>query len=303
MVVKQSGAAAHWVQIRKVGVPLMKALTAGQIKALIVLLGDEDQQTAQVARENLLREGEAARPHLEEAREAPDPRVRGRVRAVLEELRLERLRQRLARYAAAPDDQLDLEEGALLLAEYEYPELDHASVRSQLDGLADQARHQMAGAETPIAQATVLSQHLFHRLGFRGDIGQYYHPDNSFLNRVIERRIGIPITLSLLFILVGRRLGLNVQGVAMPGHFIVQLSAADGPRYLDPFNQGQLLTRSDCVAFLLNNGFGFQDSYLNPASVRRILIRMLTNLVQLYTQREELSRVAHVSGFLELLRR
>ena len=126
---------------------------------------------------------------------------------------------------------------------------------------------------------------MFQRIGFTGNTDDYYNPDNSFLNRVLETRRGIPITLSLLYLETGTRLGLNCYGVGLPGHFLVGLEELD--LYLDPFNIGLLLSAADCrrqVEDHFGSQLEWEDRFLSPYSKRDILFRMLTNLKYNYLQ-------------------
>jgi regulator of sirC expression with transglutaminase-like and TPR domain len=145
------------------------------------------------------------------------------------------------RLMAEPDAAVDLGLAALLIARQEYPTLDSALYLAQLDSMALELRQRGADAGDEIAAIQALNRYLFQELGFRGNQQDYFDPRNSFLNDVLDRRLGIPITLSLIYLEVGRRLGLRLQGVAFPGHFLVKLPLRDGEVILDPYAQGASL--------------------------------------------------------------
>src|SRR6185369_6933648 len=147
----------------------------------------------------------------------------------------------LARNPQAP---LDLAEVALGLARDEYADLDVDAYLGQLNAMAHEARRLVRG---PLeSQVNGLCRYLFHDMGFRGNVKEYYDPRNSYLNQVLERRTGIPIALSAVVMAVGRRVGLEVEGVGLPGHFVVKIAEGNHEVLVDPFHGGRLLTETDC---------------------------------------------------------
>src|SRR5438270_5821855 len=143
-----------------------------------------------------------------------------------------------------PDAPLDLAECALTLARDEYPELDVEAYLAELDGMAREAQGYLGGSlESRVAG---LCRYLFHEMGFRGNTQAYYDPRNSYLNDVLDRRTGIPITLSAIAIAVGNRAGMAVVGVGLPGHFIAKARAGSIEVLFDPFHGGRMLTTDQC---------------------------------------------------------
>ena len=202
-------------------------------------------------------------------------------------------RQIFERMALTRFEEMALDEAALLVAQEEYRELDPASVTRHLDGFADNARQRIDRETSPYGIANALSDYLFEEQRFRGNDEDYYSPRNSFLNDVIERRLGIPITLSLIYIEVARRIGVVVQGVGMPGHFIVRLESGEDRILIDPFRRGMILSDDDCVTLMVNSGApadGFDPSSAAPASTPDIVYRMLNNLKQIYLSAHDYPR-------------
>jgi regulator of sirC expression with transglutaminase-like and TPR domain len=204
-------------------------------------------------------------------------------------------------YARASDDRLDLLTGALLIARDAHPGLDFAQQRARLDELAlPLASHRLAGMP-PTVQARVLSDYLYVVCGFHGARADYYDPKNSFLNEVLDRKVGIPITLAVVYIEVARRLGVDALGVGFPGHFLVRLGASsrdagaerNEPVIVDPFNQGRLLSAGALSALLVRSNVRvpLSDDMLAPARTRHIVARMLMNLRGIYTSRGDSSRL------------
>jgi regulator of sirC expression with transglutaminase-like and TPR domain len=177
---------------------------------------------------------------------------------------------RFVELVARPEDSIPLDEGALLIAAHAYPDLDVAAQLRRLDAVADAC---------PAATLGGLSGHLFGDCGFAGNVREYQDPRNSYLNDVLDRRLGIPISLSVLTIEVGRRLGLPLAGVGMPGHFLVR-HLGDPPVLLDPFGGGRLLEDSEAEALFRSlGGTGpFLPQFLDTVGPRAILARMLGNL-------------------------
>lgn len=187
-----------------------------------------------------------------------------------------------AHYMRLPDDQVDLAVAALLIAEEEFPGLDVAGYMEQVDRLADHVRKRLPrrGEKQAAVVISHLRSELFDVEGFSGDEDDYYNPRNNYFNQVLDRKRGIPITLSILYIEVARRLGLELQGVGFPGHFLVKHVMEGTQIVMDPFFGGRTLDLED-LRDLLRNVADREDmdpSYLEPVPKREILARTLRNL-------------------------
>ena len=268
-----------------------------ELRSLVDLLDDEDSPSLALVHERILGLGEAVIPYLEEAHDRLGPRLRPRLDSLVTELRFRSLEEAVARLAAAPDP--DLEEGAFLLGRIERPRLDPAPYRRWLGDVA--AEVQRTSAAEPYLRLLRLNHVLFSEMGFKGNSARYYDPANSFLDRVIETRLGLPITLSTLVMLLGRRLGLALEGAGLPGHFMVRFAACGGAYFLDAFNRGRILTRAQCRQSLLSSGYVFREEYLKPVKSRDILARMMRNLLSVYQRGGQTERARQVSALVELL--
>lgn len=179
----------------------------------------------------------------------------------------------------------------MLVAEYlTRLAVDIPSYLVMLDRMAEETEPLVRASNTDLEVIDTLNQFMFEDMKFSGNAANYYHPDNSFLNKVLELRTGIPISLSLVYLEVGQRLGLPLWGIGMPGHFIVGYGSPADPIYIDVFNRGRLLSEDDCLAMCQiseANRFSFKDQYLKPATKKAILFRMLLNLKQIYVGWEE----------------
>ena len=185
---------------------------------------------------------------------------------------------------SAPREQLNLAEAALVLAREEYPQIDIAAYLSRIDALAATLRQRLRADIPASEKLALLCRYLFDELGFSGNTADYYDPRNSYLNEVLDRKLGIPITLSVLFIEVGRRLGLPLSGVSFPGHFLVKCALRDGAVIVDTYAKGASLGIKDLQKRLrvLSGGVDVAPEavmrLLTVAPPADILARMLRNL-------------------------
>ena len=212
----------------------------------------------------------------------------------------------LARFAEALDREgIALDHVTLLIGEWDSPGLDVERYRRRLDQIAATVEKAIETQhESSVDRALVISDVLFTRMGFRGNAEDYYDPRNSFLGQVLERRLGIPISLSVLFLEIARRVGVLAQGVNFPGHFLVRVAAEDSWRFLDPFAAGRLLSTADLEALLRQSagpGATLEPSLLSAATKRQIVSRMLVNLAGIYGKNGDLPRSLAVLERLAVL--
>ena len=205
---------------------------------------------------------------------------------------------------AADSDDLDLTQMALLIALSEYPNLDLQLEQQSLDSLASAAAHRLDEEREPLARANILSEYLFDEVGFRANQENYYDPRNSYLNEVIERRLGIPITLSLLYMEVGKRLEMDLEGVGMPGHFLVRVKSSQEDILVDPFNRGIILSEQECARRLqqiVGDTVAWDKRYVAGVSDRQLITRILRNLGAIYAAANDYERVSRVDEWINAL--
>ena len=197
---------------------------------------------------------------------------------------------------AGPEEEIDLAEAALVLAAGEYRDLDIDAYLKRLDEMAATLKRRLRPDISTSEAIISLNHYLFEELGFAGNAEEYYDPRNSFLNEVLDRKLGIPITLSVLYIEVGRRIGLPLHGVSFPAHFLVKCALRDGAIVLDPYAKGASLGLDDLRQRLtaLRNGIELEPavvkSMLAVAGKREILVRMLRNLKGIHLHQNELDK-------------
>ena len=207
-----------------------------------------------------------------------------------------------------PDDKIDLGRAALAIAQEEYPTLDIQTYLERLDQLAAVVRDRSAGENSPYRLIASLNYVLFTQEGYRGNHDDYYDPRNSFLNDVIERRIGIPIAVSVLYMEVARRADLRLHGVGFPGHFLVRYAGDEGeivPEIvIDPFDKGEVRTTEE-LQEMLDRLYGgkvrLQPEFLSRVSNRQIIQRMLANLKAIYVREENFHKAVSVVERLVIL--
>jgi len=209
---------------------------------------------------------------------------------------------------ARNDEDIELARACLQVAEDAYPGLDVDGYVGEIERFAGRLRARLVPPVSDEDRVIALNEFLFGDLGFRGNAGDYYDPRNSYLNEVLDRRTGIPITLSVLYLEIGRRIGLPLEGVSFPGHFLVRLPMRGGTLVIDPFaggvpqSAGELRERLKRVIPRVAgaNAGGVPvadlplDQFLEPANKRQILARLLRNLKGVYRERNEPGRLLEV---------
>ena len=184
------------------------------------------------------------------------------------------------------DERIDLLRAALTIARTEYPDLDFEGYGARIEELARRVKRLVPDLGDPSESIAALNRVLFEEEGFRGNREDYYDPRNSFLSDVLDRKLGIPITLAVVYMEVARRVGFPLVGVGMPGHFLLKHYDVDGREILiDPFNRGSILTANDCqqrLDELYDGQMRLQPQFLMAVSRRQVLVRMLNNLKSIY---------------------
>jgi regulator of sirC expression with transglutaminase-like and TPR domain len=209
------------------------------------------------------------------------------------------------RALAREDARIDLAQACLMIAQDAYPGLEVERYLGEIERMGLQLRGRLPGAGGAEESVVALNQFLFEELGYRGNTDDYYDPRNSYLNDVIDRKTGIPITLSILYMELGRRVGLPLEGISFPGHFLVRLRLRGGTLVLDPFAGGAPQSEVELRERLQRvvppgAGAGVPlaelplDDFLEPASKRQILSRVLRNLKAIYREADNPERMLQV---------
>lgn len=278
-----------------------ETLSKRQREALISLLSDEDPAVYQTVRAKLISFGAVACDWLRPHTLSSEATLRRRAQEIVHYLARRKADERFLQFCAHRSQDLDIEEGAWLLAQTQYPEFNIEAYRALLDSYAAELREQIHAAAHAEAILLAINQYLFQKLGFSGNERNYYDPDNSYLNRVVDQRAGNPISLCTVYLLVARRLKLPITGIGLPGHFVCRYQSSTYEAYIDCFNRGRLLSKADCMKFLVLSRHRLQEGYLAPMSPRRMLVRMCGNLHQIYLHHELVDEIARFDRYLKAL--
>jgi len=211
---------------------------------------------------------------------------------------------RFADAVRKPDAEIDLAEAALAFASAEYPDLDIPHHLERIDGLALAARRTMPPGITDLERTRRVAAFLFEEMGFHGNRDEYYDARNSYLNEVLDRRLGLPITLSVLFIEVAQRAGIELHGVALPAHFLVKFQDGAEEVFFDPFHRGRELTEQGCieqVAEVMGRPVRLGPAVFARCPRKGILRRMLNNLRVVHLNAKDLPRAVRTIEMLLIL--
>ena len=273
-----------------------------QISHLIKLLDDRDDFVHTRVREELIALGEDALPFLHIASGGENPVIRVSAQEIARAIFPKQLEEKFRHLSlASRGKDLDLEAGMLILAEFAHPDVDPASVRSQLDRLAAEFSERLQDNRTPQDIVKLLANFLFNEKKFAGNRENFFDADNSYIHTVLERKAGIPISLSAICILIAKRLNLPIVGVGLPGHFIVKYDAPGSAILFDPFYKGRVLTREQCAQRVQSLGRQFEEHYLGSCTHREILVRMINNLIMIHNNAHEEQKARQLTEYIHIL--
>ncbi|MDZ4816798.1 MAG: transglutaminase-like domain-containing protein [Verrucomicrobiota bacterium] len=247
-------------------------------ESLATLLRDDDPSVITLVKEQLYEQGLEDIVTLRGMSGSGDILVDQHLNEVIARIEHELFQEEFLLYCHGFPLDGDLEDACWKLAKLSFTGSDEKQGRKLLDEWAGVVNIRLSQAKDTLAGINILADFLTRDLGFKGNTQNYYHTDNNYINRVLETRCGIPISLSLIYLLIGRRLNLPLKGIGMPGHFICAWNNV----YFDPFKGGKVLHREECVNLCKEFGYTFQDHYLNPISNKFILARMINNLQYVY---------------------
>jgi regulator of sirC expression with transglutaminase-like and TPR domain len=217
-------------------------------------------------------------------------------------MNLDPLYQDFARTIQQPD--IDLARAALQIARFEYPRLSIEPYLHKLDRMADEIRERLPEGFYPLKIIQTINRYLFDDLQFIGNTEDYYDPRNSYLNDVIDRRTGIPITLSIVYLEIARRIDFPMVGIGLPGHFIIRPNFEEAGIFVDPFHRGEILFEQDCadrLSQIYQQPVKLEAHFLTTVSEHQILVRMLTNLKYIYLNGQRWEKTIETIDLLLLL--
>ncbi len=270
-----------------------------QRDALIRLLRDDDPATVELIKEQLTTSGPSVLDDLRELLSTDDQKVSLHVTEMIRQIESQQAHANFAAYCRQFGENDSLEEASWLLAGTMIPGFEAQSYRAKLDAWGRQFKLLIESAISDRERVEILGKFMAENLSFRGNADDYYNPRNSFLPMVIDTRSGIPITLSLLTMLIAGRAGMEVEGVNLPGHFIARHKEV----FFDPFHQGKILSLADCREILERQNMEIEAAHFETATKHHILVRMLANLLFIYERQNDPDMQALIFGWLGALDR
>lgn len=276
------------------------------LSALIELLEDPDKEVYKTVKNELVDLGTNIIPNLEEAWEKNfDSLIQDRVEEIIHEIQFKSLLNELKLWISSPKDIL---EGWMIISRYQYPELKKESFESTLTNIINEAHLAIENCNSDLEKISALNTIIFSRYRFRGNVKNFHSPENSFINDVIDNRKGNPLSLSIIYMHISRKIGLPVCGINMPKHFIVGFESEHNfdidsiKFYINPFSKGTMLNRQDLETFLKREKIKESSKYFSPCGNKEILKRLINNLLHSYTYRSKKEKAEEMVKFLQLFK-
>lgn len=276
-------------------------LNERQKTALISLLADDAPAVHATVRAKLLSFGPVASEWLQPYLLHNDPTLRRHAREIVDHFARQNADTQFLSFCLKQGEEFDVEEAVWLLAKTQYPNINIPAYMALLDEYAADLRGEIDRYDSAEQIVAVINEYLFAKLGFIGNEQDYYAPENSYLNCVMDRRTGNPLSLCLVYMFIAKRLELPIAGIGLPGHFICRYQSSVDEVFIDAFNRGKLLSKADCVKYLVHMNHTLQEGHLVPVSARRILLRTCANLHQIYAQLEKEPEISRLQRYLVAL--
>jgi regulator of sirC expression with transglutaminase-like and TPR domain len=253
-----------------------------QREAIIRLLKDSDPETVNLTKQQLVQGGAGAIPDLRDLLSTDDQQVALHVREILTEIEIRHAKAAFEEICGRISGLVDLEQACWYLAQIFEPGVNVESYQKTIDSWSRVLRERLAPCRSDTSRAVAMAQFFGKDLRLRGNEDDYYNARNSLLPCVMDSKLGIPISLSLLYMIVGRRASIVIEGINLPGHFVVRHDSV----LLDPFHEGRILTTDDCAQILSYQNRTLHQEHLQTAHPKLILIRMLANLLYILQQEQ-----------------
>ncbi len=271
-----------------------------EIKALVALLDDEDQEILEHVEDKIMSYGDAIIPFLEQEWEINfNPDVQKRLEDLIHSLQFESLKSRLKEWHLKGEH--DLLEGMWLVATYQYPDLSLEGLRRQLEQIYYEAWLEFKADAHPFDQVKILNSVIFGKLKFRANTKNFHAPANSMINVVLETHKGNPISLCVLYMLVAQRLKLPVYGVNLPSLFILTYKSEERQFYINAFNRGLIFSKQDIDNYLQQSKLQFLEMFYQPCGHADIIRRVLRNLIVSFEKLKDFDKADEVKLLLEIV--
>ncbi|MCX6136866.1 MAG: transglutaminase-like domain-containing protein [Ignavibacteriales bacterium] len=272
-----------------------------EVKSLIKLLDDDDDSIYRIALDRLVEKGEDVLPYLRLASATADTAHERKIEAAFSSITDEILKNLLREFRRKSAGDVDLERGSFLIALHGYPQESMGPYVDLLNSFAIDLDQRLTGITDHADIVDQINNFFIGEKKFVGNRDEYYHPDNHYLNRVLTLRRGVPLSLAVVYLLVTWRLNIPMQGIGLPGHFVVRYAVEPDAVFIDPFNGGRLLSRDECVRYVSDAGYEFREEFLMPVSNVQILERMLRNLIVSFEREEKPEKVELLRQCIDIL--
>ena len=261
--------------------------TANQIEHILKLLDDESPEIQKIVRSTLLENSTDIVLDGFISNLSLPKQAQLQLKSTLRDMHFEIVTHVLTRLCENQLEDIDLEKTVLLLAYWNNPDIDIQEIVGQLDDIAAEISKEMPASGHPLSFLDIINRHIFSKLGFKGNSKDYYNPENSFIDQLLFNRKGIPITLSVLYILIAGRVGIPITGIPMPAHFIIKYDDGDDEIYLDPFYGGKVYNREECIHYLYQARIKSSEEILGGCPNYEIITRMMRNIHLVYTSYQD----------------
>lgn len=276
-------------------------LPTGELQSLIKLLDDESDFVYENVKERLLYHGDNSINFIKEYADLNDPLTLMRANEIISTINFDQLFEKFTRLKIKNNKDL-LEEAVFLISMYGYPDVNIDNYRMILDKMAMDIEKRIDDRgyidHTTVDTINIINEYLFVERGFYGNSDNYYDPDNSYINKVLDKKIGIPVSISVLYILLAKRLNLPIFGVNLPSHFIIKYQDSTEEFFIDPFNKGIVISRDEVIEFLEKLGLDEEEfnhiPYLKIAEDKEIIKRVLANLLNVFEKEKDETKIEQI---------
>jgi regulator of sirC expression with transglutaminase-like and TPR domain len=276
--------------------------TATQLEHILKLLDDENPEIQKIVRSTLLENSTEIILDNIIANLSLSKEAYLQLKSALHNIHFELVSQALKQLCESQLEDIDLEKAVLLLAYWNNPDIDANEIISHLEGMATEIRNVMPNSGHPLSFIDIMNQHLFTKWGFKGNSEDYYNPENSFLDLVLFNRKGIPISLSVLYILIASRMGIPLIGIPMPAHFILKYDDGNDEIFFDPFYGGKVYSREECILYLQQANSKNIEEILGGCPNYEIIGRMMRNIHLVYSSyQDEPEKSQQIEDLLKFL--
>lgn len=286
----------------------LKIIENNEFEHLVKLLDDEDEEIYSNIKGRFISFGDQSTDYLKQYLNDENILIKKRANEIFAILNFENVAEKFRIISKKNENEI-LEEAVFLLASFEYPGIDFNNYKKELDKMALDIETRFLEINTSTRRLETLdmlnavNNYLFFEKGFKGNTSNYYDPDNSYLNKVLDTKLGIPVSLSILYLLISKRLNLPVFGISLPGHFIVKYSDPEEEFFIDPFNNGVIISMKEAQEFIKKIGMSKKNfdsiPYLKISTDKETILRVMRNLAEIYKKQSDDLKSAQLEKLMQ----